>query len=197
MTQRPRRALLLALASLVALVAAFPATAGEAQRSQMVAECTNVYRYVPTPVSWSEARRAAREMGPGAHLATVSSWDENVCVRQAVGALLGACASARRLGGGGCPPENVWIGGGDARAEGIWRWLGTDGTGGGVFFSEYRSVAAFTNWAGGEPNDFPPGEDCLMMRLSDGAWNDGVCDTAAGYVVEFERRTPRRDVTPL
>lgn len=202
MPQRSRRVLMLGLASLAclsSLLVALPSAARDAsggvQRSQMIAECENVYRYVPTPMSWAAARDAARAMGSGAHLATIASWDENVCVRMSITLIASACAMSVRLGG--CLPEIAWLGGSDSRAEGIWRWLGTSGSGGGVFFSEFRTVAGYENWSPGEPNDSDPGEDCLLMFIDDASWNDGTCDSPMGFVVEFERRTPRRGNLPL
>lgn len=194
----PKRLRILAMVGavmLASLVAPVASSAGEVRPRQMIAECANTYRFVPTLKTWSEARDAARAMGPGAHLATISSWDENVCVRMSINLVMTTCASSFRLGGG-CAPEIVWLGGSDGRAEGIWRWLGTSGTGGGVFFNEDRNVSAYTNWSAFEPNDSEPGEDCLLMFTDTAAWNDGTCDSRAGFVVEFERRTPRRGNVP-
>jgi hypothetical protein len=61
------------------------------------------------------------------------------------------------------------------------------------------STTDYTNWAGGEPNDWngstaggancdqatngAGGEDCTHMR-GDGLWNDAGCDGARGYICE-------------
>lgn len=191
------------MASLV--LPAVPTAATERQGLAPLPQCTNVYRYVGTSMTWDEARLAARSMGPGAHLATISSALENDCVVQALlsSDVCFMSRSARRLEW--CVWE-AWIGGSDARAEGIWRWIGTDGTGGGVFFDVSRErPRVYESFYDGQPDDWSTGEDCLEVNLFigggkfvgvGGVWNDAFCSDRSGFVVEFERRVPRRGALP-
>ena len=40
----------------------------------------------------------------------------------------------------------------------------------------------FVEWNPGEPNDWPPGEDCAKVFLETGGWNDIPCWWLCGYV---------------
>ncbi len=42
----------------------------------------------------------------------------------------------------------------------------------------------YTNWKKNEPNDYEPGEDCVLMQ-SDGLWNDISCTSSLLTVCEF------------
>ena len=64
--------------------------------------------------------------------------------------------------------DAVWLGGSDSAAEGTWRWV--DG-----------SRVHYDGWAGGEPNDYDSGEDCLATQAS-GRWNDLPCGDSLRYV---------------
>ena len=56
-----------------------------------------------------------------------------------------------------------WIGATDADSEGTWTWM--SGT-----------PWSYTDWKSGEPNDYTPGEDCVVMLASDDyKWNDIPC----------------------
>ena len=50
--------------------------------------------------------------------------------------------------------------------------------------------AAFSSWAGGEPNnDLKPGADCAVTNWgSTGLWNDLPCTYSTGYLIEFGGR---------
>jgi hypothetical protein len=55
--------------------------------------------------------------------------------------------------------SNLWIGFTDRVTEGTWEWISGE-------------AVTYTNWAGGEPNDFG-GEDYAAMNWnSKGEWND-------------------------
>ncbi len=61
----------------------------------------------------------------------------------------------------------LWIGFNDARIEGTFEWVSGETPG-------------YTNWAPGEPNNTPPGEDYVNiypLSFSTGQWND--CDNGA------------------
>ncbi len=133
-------------------------------------------------ITWTAARVAAEaaiHAGMRGHLVTVTSAEENRFLTEH--ASLGA-GGADRL-------ERHWMGGyqvaGASEPAGGWVWI----TG---------EELAFTNWAPGEPNDWPPppGEDRLLFYQpfnSDGKqWNDAPDNFAApalGYVIEFEPGT--------
>ncbi len=70
-----------------------------------------------------------------------------------------------------------WMGASDAEAEGTWRWV----TG-----PENAQGLTYTNWHGGEPNNYGGNEDYAHF-YADGSWNDfnENNDATAGYVVEY------------
>lgn len=117
-------------------------------------------------ITWPDARTAAQALGAGWDLATIGDAGENTFVES----LLNTGLADR---------SHFWIGGTDAAVEGTWVWI--DGT---PFF--------FTNWWGGEPNNFGD-EDFLAYDLRGGVynWNDAN-NTAAGLVRGFvaERAAP-------
>jgi hypothetical protein len=55
-------------------------------------------------------------------------------------------------------PAGVLVGGTDRDSEGTWTW-------------DSGEPFSYSNWSGGEPNDFGSGEDYLQI-LNGGAWND-------------------------
>lgn len=112
-------------------------------------------------ITWEGARAAA--LGTGWDLATVGDAGENDFIES----LLSLALPSR---------SHYWIGATDAAVEDTWTWV--DGT-----------PFVFTDWWGGEPNDFG-GEDFLAYDLRSGwAWNDASNASAAsvgirGYVAE-------------
>ena len=90
-------------------------------------------------------------LAAGQHLASVHSAAENAL-------LLTAAAG-----------NTVWIGGTDAACEGAWKW------------SPSGTPLSYTNWNGGEPNDYGGNEDCLRVS-SWGSWNDRMCTDKLKYV---------------
>jgi len=64
-----------------------------------------------------------------------------------------------------------WIGFDDRVSEGIFVWA--DG-----------SDTAYLNWHAGNPDDWGGGEDCAMILMDHGTWNDASCDASAPYFCE-------------
>lgn len=78
----------------------------------------------------------------------------------------------------------AWIGMTDQAVEGQFVW--TD-----------SSSAAYTNWAGGEPNDWGGGEDASVLRGSTGFWNDLASDsTADGYLCRLDSAMSAASFSP-
>lgn len=114
-------------------------------------EDRHAYRFVYHPRTWGEALADCASLG--GHLATITSAAEHDFVWARI-------------------TTNMWIGGTDSAAEGVWTWA----TG---------EPFVFTAWGADEPNDVAPGEDCLEYRVGVG-WNDLACGTAQGYVCEID-----------
>ena len=70
----------------------------------------------------------------------------------------GSISSSRRI-------ENIYLGLSDAITEGTFLWTVTG------------SVASYTNWYPGEPNDNEKREDCVLLSYNGGKWGDFPCDT--------------------
>ena len=157
------------------------------------ANSVHYYKYVSTPASWYDARTAAENtylFGLRGYLAEINSAAENNFI------------------GGETSATNIWIGAiedpdtaanytnstYDGSPGQRWIWNGAvqtplpAGTGesalGGV-------PAAFSSWAGGEPNnDAKPGADCAVTNWGGrGFWNDLTCTTTNGYLIEFGGRS--------
>lgn len=58
---------------------------------------------------------------------------------------------------------SFWIGLADSMQEGTFVWL------------HNRKRSSFSAWSADEPNDSPPGEDCVELVIPGGAWNDLDC----------------------
>lgn len=143
------------------------------------------YQRVDQPgITWSAAKAAAASAvyaGLPGHLATITSVEENRFLTEH--AMLG--------GGIGILINLHWIGGyqppGSDEPAGGWTWV----TG---------EPFQFNNWATGgnyyEPNNAPPGENCIIFNHSYNAngkhWNDApdVFSPSAGYVIEYEGSVP-------
>lgn len=104
-------------------------------------------------------------------LARIDDTAENTWVSDQRGALLG--------------DNNVWLGGDDIAAEGVWLW--SDGTqfwqggSGGAVVGEL-----FSNWDGGEPNNGGGNEDCVIMKNGGSRyqWDDKPCGNSVEFVCE-------------
>ena len=67
---------------------------------------------------------------------------------------------------------------------------GTDAATEGTFVSNFTGRnLTYTNWYGGEPNNFDGNENCVHTYAErDGTWNDVDCSTYMPSVCEIERR---------
>ncbi len=140
------------------------------------------YQYVSAiGITWTKAKIAAensRYYGLQGYLATIGSPEE-------------AQLSGEQAAGAG------WIGGSDAAAEGVWRWV-TGPEAGTVFWNGAvnGSTPNYANWNNNEPNNANGGED--YAHITDpsignrGSWNDlrEAGDPPGpyhpkGYIVEY------------
>jgi hypothetical protein len=119
-------------------------------------------------ITWTEADTAARALGHGWHLATISDAAENALIE-----------GLRKLTGN----SEIWLGGyQDPRTETSpstgWTWVNNEGP------------IAYFNWPVGEPNDYfgPQSEQYLSLgRFNNEEWNDqGILEFITGYAVERE-----------
>jgi hypothetical protein len=117
-----------------------------------------------TERSWSEARASCQSRGEGWDLVAIRDAEENAFVLSITG-------------------YEAWIGATDVVGEGSWLWVEETEP----FFDVDVDAGSsrFTNWSGGEPNDFDD-SDCLRI-LTTGLWADFPCDTPLGHVC---RRLP-------
>jgi hypothetical protein len=72
----------------------------------------------------------------------------------------------------------------DRERLGVWKRRGSGEYAGYAFKGRVRDWA-YSNWAGGEPNDQGASERCSQM-LDSGAWNDMNCMTPSAFVCERE-----------
>ncbi|MBE9638796.1 PD40 domain-containing protein [Salipiger mangrovisoli] len=139
------------------------------------------YQYVEGPLTRAEAKAEAESrshLGLPGYLATITSAEENDFILAMT-------------------PPNVWAGGTDERAEGVWEWA-TGPEAGDVFWTRSSGALGYADWGGYEPNNAwsePPGEDYLTAHslYATGTWADsGVPpnpNQAFGYVVEYSDLT--------
>lgn len=116
------------------------------------------YIFIPTPVSWSQARDACAAMGPGTHLASISNTGEQAAIEKYLGV-----------------PVNAWIGLNDIAEEWTFNWI--DGT-----------PLNYTNWSSAQPDNAGGNEDCVHIYVNASQpfkWNDNVCDVRMGYLCEL------------
>ena len=131
------------------------------------------YRVIDSAANWNAAKSAAEAStygGVSGYLATVTSAAEKAYLQNRMS-------------------DGVWTGGSDTALEGDWRWLGgpenntafwSGGTGGSAV------GGAYTNWQGGQPDNFSGNENCLEMRLnSSNSWNDENCSSSRRYIIEY------------
>jgi len=82
--------------------------------------------------------------------------------------------------------SNLWLGG---RRDDAMLWTWPDGS---AFWSgRYDGTAvggSYTNWKSGEPNNSSTvttePEQCMVMTLTDGGWNDRACSLELAYICE-------------
>ncbi len=71
-------------------------------------------------------------------------------------------------------PSFIWIGFTDRTSEGTFKWVTSEPVG-------------YTNWNGGEPNNYQGNEDWAVINWGpNGTWNDWFYYSTALYVIEFE-----------
>lgn len=113
-----------------------------------------------TPKNWLVATDNCRALGGGAHLATITSAQEN--------------ALLLNLAAGGV---DFWLGGNDRAQEGEWRWITIESM-------------TYVNWRAGEPNNGGNSgvvENCMIIEADmGGTWDDRPCDYAYPYLCERE-----------
>ena len=104
------------------------------------------------------------------------SWDDAAAACAAIGPTAHLAAlddvaenetAAMVLGG-----NQAWVGGTDSATEGTWVWI----TG---------QAISFDSWRPGQPNN-QGNEDCMMMRGTDGSWEDRLCLGTFGTLCEIE-----------
>ena len=157
------------------------------------ANSVHYYKYVSTGATWSNARIAAENtylFGLRGYLAEINSAAENNFVGNETSA------------------SNIWIGATedattttsytgssyDGSPGKRWIWNGAVQTPLPIGTGEIAQgpLAAFSSWAGGEPNnDAKPGKDCAVTNWGGarGMWNDLTCETYTnGYLIEFGGR---------
>ncbi|MGB0589637.1 MAG: C-type lectin domain-containing protein [Myxococcota bacterium] len=78
--------------------------------------------------------------------------------------------------------NTAWIGLNDLEEEDDFQW--SDG-----------ADVTFTNWNGGEPNDYGSGEDCteVIASVGNNVWNDANCDAQRDYVCRVGGDDPGTD----
>jgi len=140
------------------------------------------YEYVTDKwITWTDAKVAAENKfywGRQGYLVTITSYEE--------AKLAGEQA-----------PNSGWVGGSDAEAEGVWKWVTGPEAGSTFWFGLANGNSnganyTYTNWAGGEPNDWPdgssiPGQENYAHVYNSGKWNDypNYNTDIQGYIVEY------------
>lgn len=94
--------------------------------------------------------------------------------------------------------QNAWVGASDRNVEDEWRWITgpeglEDGGLGRYFWDDSNGTGMsvnghYSNWAGGEPNDWGSGEDYAHFWVNAGGlWNDFRVNNGSigGYLVEY------------
>jgi hypothetical protein len=126
-------------------------------------------------VSWDDARAAARALGPGWDLATITSEAE----QNFIASLLGP------------PPTQgtvqYWVGGfqptGSAEPGGSWQWINGEG----VFWDNGSVTGAFSAWGPGQPDNVG-GQNYLALDNRFGwRWDDNGAsfqNVVVGFVAE-------------
>lgn len=135
------------------------------------------YEFVQGSADWATARAAAlasTHLGQQGYLVTITSAEENAFIAALTNAL-------------------AWTGGNDIATEGTWVWA--DGPEANAVFwtgGPAGSGPGYSNWLGGEPNEFTPGEDALHLNFggNNGGWNDYFTSSTHGYIVEYSGVVP-------
>lgn len=149
------------------------------------------YQYVSTAATWGAARAAAEATnlyGLRGYLAEINSAAENTFIGSETSATniwIGATEDATTASSHSSSSYN-----GEAGQRWIWAGAVEGNLPAGTGLPAQSSYAAFSSWAGGEPNnDAKPGADCAVTNWGDrGFWNDLTCTSANGYLIEFGGR---------
>lgn len=154
------------------------------------------YKYVTTPLTWSDAAGAAMAMtfkGKTGYLANITTAAENDFISNKSGAediWFGATAHPTNVNSAltlaGKPTISA-----DTQGNGFYYWFA--GPEGGTQFSTglvnpLAFGGAYNSWATGEPNNAGPGESCGVTNWGGikGNWNDLNCGREQSYLVEFD-----------
>ncbi|MEO9897334.1 MAG: lectin-like protein [Paracoccaceae bacterium] len=153
------------------MTAVLPTLANSApvQWSSAVGGNDHWYEFVPTFLSWNDARMASlnsQHMGSNGYLATITSQAEQDF-----------------LNSNWLFNSNYWLGGSDQLSEGDWIWVDGPEAGQAV------GGALYDNWNAGEPNNLffnvPPENYMYGWVNADGAWNDNPGTQQYFYLVEY------------
>ena len=157
---------------LFSLFSCAPVTCGTANPFQCVAsstcpsgwtvsgsKCFNVFE---GPSNWLAALQFC--IAQGGTLAKIESQAENDLVQ----GLLGTTNT-----------DPVWIGLQDFLVENTFSWA--DGTALGAWGTPQGTTPP---WISGQPDNNQNRQDCVVMRPSDGQWNDVICNGARRFVCE-------------
>ena len=134
------------------------------------------YQYVSGAVDIASAYAAAESAtlnGITGHVVNITSAAENTYVNT----LTGSTA--------------IWVSANDETNEGVWQWRGGAEDGATFYLGNLGGTTLggfYTNWAGGEPNDYNSGEDYTQMQ-GGGTWNDfgpPAGTQTLGYVIEWD-----------
>lgn len=123
----------------------------------------------------TNAAAATPIAGYAAHLATITSAEENAFIASSVFAAAGAGLQA------------TWVAGSDAVVEGEWRWIAgpeigqlfwTGGPGG--------TASGYANWqSGSEPNNFGDEDGLSAFYFNSPTWNDFGTANGTAYLIEW------------
>lgn len=162
---------------LCAAVAAVALAAPASAAPVIFAGNGHYYEYVQSGANWATARAnalASTHLGQQGYLVTITSAAENAFIASLTNAL-------------------AWTGGNDIAIEGTFVWADgpeantvywTGGLGG--------SGIGYTNWLGGEPNNFGSGEHAMHLNWAgnNGTWNDYFITESHGYIIEYSGIVP-------
>lgn len=145
----------------------------------------NVYETVTTSDNWNNANTAAQAKtdplfgtATTGNLVRIDSATENAFI-------------AGFIGG-----TSYWIGAHDQVTEGDWHWtsgsptLFWQGAAGGT-----PQNGLYSNWGGGEPNDWGGNEDAAQIYGGSGRWNDLDVAASQPYIVEYLTNASLVDAT--
>jgi hypothetical protein len=113
------------------------------------------YRFCSLGYNWNQARTTCKNMGMD--FASINTSGENAFVTNVSGSIAAG---------------SWWIGANDQATEGSFVW--PDGT----------PVSSYTNWNGGEPNNWGGNEDCTELITGSGKWNDNNCAGGRYFICE-------------